>query len=169
VVFGQLLGEPGADNPDEQPDALYINDGTGQLTQVAEDWGFADRGIGRGLLAVDLDRDGWLDLIKRELGGPTLGYRGNCGAASWLTVALRQPGGNSHAAGAVVTIEADGQSQRRWVHLGGTGMSSSGDGTVHFGLASTEQIDSLVVTWPDGEETTLEDVSARQHLQIERP
>lgn len=169
AVFGYLLGEPGDGNPDEQPDAIYLNDGAGQLSQVAEDWGFADRGIARGLLVADLDGDGWLDLIKRELGGPTLGYRANCGTASWLTVALRQPGANTRAIGAVVTLEAGGETQRRWVHLGGTGMASSGDGTVHFGLDSAEQVERLVVTWPDGEETTLEDVAARQHLRIARP
>ena len=168
VVFGQLLGEPGPDNPEQQPDALYLNDGEGMFEEVAEAWGFDDRGTGRGMVVSDLNGDGWLDIIKRELMGPPRAYTANCGAAAWLEVSLRQDGANSHAIGAVVTATAGDRSWRRWVVLGGTGLSSSGDGAVHIGLGDVDVLDTLAVIWPDGAETVLTDVDTRQALRVER-
>lgn len=166
-VYGHLLGESEAGNPVAQPDALYLNDG-GTFSEVAAAWGVADEGIGRGLLVIDLDGDGWLDLVKRELAGPVLVQRGQCGPATWLSVSLRQAGSNSHGVGAVITAESGGSSWRRWVLLGASGLSSSGDGSVHFGLGATASIDRLTVTWPDGAETVLTDVPTQQPITIER-
>ena len=168
AVFGYLLGEPGPQNPEAQPDALYLN-ADGDFSQVAEAWGFDDDGIGRGLLVIDLDGDGWLDVLKRELEGPVRAYRGRCDPdMAWLEVALRQPGPNTRAIGATVTVEAGAQVLRRWVVLGGHGFASSGDGAVHFGLGTAQRIQRLTVTWPDGEETVLTDLVPWQAITVVR-
>jgi len=56
----------------------------------------------------------------------------------------------------------------REVHAGSS-FQSSEDPRPHFGLGDAEGARRVVVTWPDGEETTVEDVPANQRLVVERP
>ncbi|MDP6934223.1 MAG: VCBS repeat-containing protein, partial [Myxococcota bacterium] len=85
VAFGRLVipsfaqetleEQLGLVDDDEQPDGLWLQAEDGSFEQVAETWGLADTGVGRGFVVVDLDRDGWLDLVKRQLDGAPLAYR----------------------------------------------------------------------------------------------
>jgi hypothetical protein len=56
-------------------------------------------------------------------------------------------------AGAVVVLEAGGKKYRR-VFLIGSGFQSSEDPRLHFGLGAATKVDSVSVTWPNGETTT---------------
>jgi hypothetical protein len=165
VMFGSLFGDSGGD---EMPDAFYRNEGDQTFQEVATEFGLDDAGLGRGVLAVDINGDGWLDLLKRELGGGLLYYRARCGEASFSKVDLLQGGKNPQAIGAVIELTADGVTQRRWVLGAGTSFSSNGPLTQHFGLGSSESIERVVVTWPDGEQTLYEDVAVRERLVLER-
>jgi hypothetical protein len=90
-------------------DALYLAspDGSGSFNfddQGAE-WGVDDEGMTRGVSLADLDRDGWLDIAKRDLAGNSLLYVSRCGDEGWLTVHLRDPDSmNTYGVGAVVTV-----------------------------------------------------------------
>ena len=169
MMFGWLFGEP--ENPDNysQPDAFFLNDGTNSWTNVAADWGLDDRGIGRGMLAVDLDGDGWLDLLKRELGGGFKAYKAVCGEANWTNVRLAHPAPNTTAIGAVIELTVGEVVQRRWVLGAGTSLASNAVAGQHFGLGEAERIDRLRVIWPDGETSTWTDLPVRVPLVLERP
>jgi len=167
VVFGWLPPSEEEENPLAQADALYLNRGD-SFAQVAEDWGWADPGYARGVAVVDINGDGWLDLLKRELGGPLLVDLARCGAESWLTVQLSQGGANRDAVGAMVTVEVDGEEQRRWVWRGGTSYAVAVPPRVHFGLGGAEQIDNVTVRWPSGETEAYGPQAARQHLTLSR-
>src|SRR5258708_7098714 len=58
-------GEVGSDRlvALHHPDALYRNLGGGRFAEVAALAGVAGRGIGNGVLAADLDNDGYVDLV----------------------------------------------------------------------------------------------------------
>jgi len=64
---------------------LLRNDGRGQLVDVTEQAGLRFRGVGMGALFVDLDGDGWLDLLVTNF-GPDLLYR-NLGDGRFARVA----------------------------------------------------------------------------------
>ena len=49
-------------------DHLFINDGTGQFTDEATDWGLTDLHAGIGASAGDYNNDGWLDLYVTSWG-----------------------------------------------------------------------------------------------------
>ena len=169
VVYGYLSGDVREEGLYQQPDALFLNRGDQTFTQVAEAWDVADTGIGRGLVVVDLDGDGWLDLLKRELGGHLRYHRARCGAAAWSRVDLRQPGANPLAIGAVIELTAeDGAVWRRWVQAGGTSLASNGPPTQHFGLGPRTRIARIVVTWPDGEQSTYTDLPVNATLTLSR-
>jgi hypothetical protein len=174
MAFGRLAwvedsGEPG------EFDALYLqqedDDDTVDNTfiNVADDWGVADPGMGRGLLTVDLNGDGYLDLIKASLGEPAKYYISRCGDRSWLQVELQDDAtANTFGIGAVIEIVADGRTQTRWITAGATSLASSVQPHAHFGLGPVDTVDELWITWPDGEVSVFEDIPARQALTIQR-
>jgi len=148
-------------NPTSQRDALYLNE-EGSFSEVSEAWGVADAGIGRGVIAVDLDRDGTLDLVKRELDGAPIVYTSRCVDEAWLVVDLRWSSPNTRAVGAKIEVG----DQSRWVRAGGTSFASAGPPEVHFGLGDDSEA-RLRVTWPDGlvSEAT---VATRQRVTLSR-
>jgi hypothetical protein len=156
-----------------QPDALYLAapDGAGgfNYTDVGEEWGVADEGMSRGVALADLDRDGWLDLAKRDLSGDSLLYVSRCGDEGWLEVHLRDPGSmNTYGVGAVVTVTVGTQTMSRTVMAGGTGFASSGPPELHFGLGLVDQVDNLHVRWPDGREDDVANLVSRQQVTLTR-
>lgn len=172
VVFGALRmpGEAGEDieealglvNPAAQPDGVWLNEG-GHFTPVAPEWGLDQDGRGRGLEVVDLNGDGWLDQIKRQQDGPGVAMIAQCGEASWLGVRLSQPGMNPDAVGAVVTVNG----QPRVIRAGGHSFGGSVPPEVHVGLGDVDVAD-IHVLWPDGSESLVEDVDARQYVTLTR-
>ena len=71
--------------------------------------------------------------------------------------------------GAVVTATLpDGRELVCEARAGGSYLSSE-DPRCHFGLGGTGTVRELVVRWPGGQETVLEDVAANQILMVESP
>lgn len=153
----------------DQPDEVYRQGEDLIFAPVAEAWGLDDRRVNRGVVSADLDGDGWMDLVTRELGGLVTVHRARCGAAAWLGVELADPtSGNPSAIGARVVVHADGTTQERTVHAGGVSYSVSGPPSVHFGLGEVEQVDRIEVHWPDGTVSESGPHPARQWLTLER-
>lgn len=135
---------------------------------------------GRGLVTVDFDNDGDLDLVFSNMNSPAalirndtlLQSKQNPGAATngrhWLQVVLVGTEANRSAIGAKVTVEANGKTLCRFKKGGGSYMSTSQD-EQSFGLGSVSSVDNLTVQWPSGKTTLLTDVKADQKLLIVEP
>lgn len=166
VVFGYLNAEPY--NPPGQPDALYVQQFDGSFVEQATSLGLGDTGMSRGVAILDINDDGWLDVVKPNKNTAAKIYLANCGAESWVRVKLEQPGANSKAIGARVRVLQDDQSWTRWVSLSSTGLASSVPPEAHFGLGNLTTIQRLEVRWPDGEFSQYEQLEANQILTIRR-
>jgi hypothetical protein len=71
--------------------------------------------------------------------------------------------------GAVITLSlADGRQLTRELQAGSSYLSSE-DPRAHFGLGDSSEVSELVVRWPDGDETALDDVAANQVVVVEPP
>ncbi|HMV70296.1 MAG TPA: CRTAC1 family protein, partial [Myxococcota bacterium] len=149
VAFGFLAVGSNHTNPQDQPDALFIQGPDGSFTDRAASLGLADPARNRSILLVDLDHDGWLDVLRTDLRGPARIDHARCGAAAWIEVEARQPGPNPFAIGARVTVSAGGESWTRDLRAGGVGYASGGPPEVHVGLGDAAQVD-LTIRWPDG-------------------
>lgn len=169
VMFGKLAPAAGAadNDPFQQPDALYVNEG-GSFTEQSAAWGLDNPQVGRGIVATDMNGDGFPDLVRRYLNAPAEIHLSRCDQSSWLEVSLAQPPPNVQAVGAIVDIEAGGTKQRRWVHIGSTGLASSVPPVAHFGLGGVETVDTLTVIWPDGTQSRVVDVPTRRKVLVQR-
>ena len=147
---------------------LLTGDGTGSFQPVWPDRsGLLVPENARGLTAVDLNRDGWVDFAIGVNDGPARAFvnRGQ-GGGRMLNVELRGTPGNGQAVGARVTLDVtDGPRQVAEVHAGSSYLSQS-TSTLNFGLGQNSQVERLRIRWPDGEMTDVKGPIQQGHVQI---
>ncbi|MDZ4762998.1 MAG: CRTAC1 family protein [Chloroflexota bacterium] len=108
-------------------------------------------GLGTGAAVADIDGDGRLELLiaHGEAGmQPLTLYSASPNANHWLRVRPTTPHG-APARGALVTLEAGGEVQRRVIDAG-SGYLCQMEPVAHFGLGTATHADRIVVRFPDG-------------------
>jgi hypothetical protein len=163
--YGHIYNQ---DAPADQPDELYVQQEDGAFRPEGAAWGFNHLGQTRGVLAVDLDGDGWLDLLRRDLTGPATLQYARCGAEAWTRLRLEDKGPNRFAVGAEVRLWSGDRQWSRVVHAGGESVLSAGPTELHVGLGAAHLLDRVEVRWPDGERSLYEDLPVRRLLTIRR-
>jgi hypothetical protein len=139
----------------DTPTKLWINDGTGIMSEEGEARGVFDKGQGRGMLAFDYDRDGDLDLLlANHAGSPKLFRNDGGNRNAWLRVQVEGTISNRDGRGARlrVQVEPEGPWQVREV---GVGSHFLGEGELiqHFGLGPAfaigiDTVHRVEVEWP---------------------
>ncbi|MEM7168016.1 MAG: CRTAC1 family protein [Planctomycetota bacterium] len=120
---------------------------------------------GRGLVTADFDRDGQLDVLVQNFERPAVLLMGSGAVGHWLQVRLQGAQSARDAAGAFVTVEADGRAQHRQVALG-SGYLSSPSTVLHYGLGIATEVTRLTIDWPSGRRQVLENLPVNQRLLI---
>ncbi len=161
-----------------QPPELYVRNGNRFALVKGESlkqWGpwLAEPRHGRAATWGDLDRDGDVDLITADRSGPLRLYENTAAkeGVQWLTVSLRDSRdaiGNSSGLGAVVTAQANGRVQRRWL-IGGGSFQSAVPTEAYFAFAADVESVEITVIWADGFRQTQQITNLDQHLVIDRP
>ncbi|MFT5458453.1 MAG: hypothetical protein ACI9K2_004958 [Myxococcota bacterium] len=172
VVYGSWSQTPTNGPFDDgalQRDAMFLQE-DGAFIDVVLDpaWAWEDFGHGRALVATDLNGDGWMDLVKRQLDGPTVVWTARCGTHAWLTVEVRDSASaNSRGIGTHIEVQTGDGVQQRVIHAGSSSLMSGGPPLAHIGLADAD-LATVTVTLPDGSQATFSDVATRQRLVIRR-
>lgn len=134
-----------------EPNQLYLNDGKGHFDLQTDLGGslFSQRiEVSRGLMSGDIDKDGDVDLLVTNCGGPArLYYNSFPRLGNWLTVRVIDPDLNRDAIGARIKVRTGDRTFLRELNPSSSYLSSN-DFRVHFGLGKVPQYDSIEVTWP---------------------
>jgi len=132
------------------PSRFFLNVGGGQFVEMSTTVGFASMLQGRGIVALDYDDDGDLDLYETNFGEKGHLYRNDTTVAGhYLKLRIGQSGKNRFAIGAEVTVTAGGQSQSRVVSAGSSFLSQE-PYELFFGLGVSTSASNIAVRWPGG-------------------
>jgi len=148
-----------------QASVLYRNNGNDTFTDIAEEAGIRYVGHAEGASWGDYDNDGDMDLYLVNYGEPNVLYRHNGNSNHWIIIKTVGTTSNKAGIGARVKVTTGAISQIREVD-GGSGFCSQDSLWVHFGLGSSETIDTLEIKWPGGKVQALSNVKADQMQTI---
>lgn len=143
----------------------------GVFTDVSDAMGINDRQQGRGLIHVDFDEDGDLDVVVvNHLAAPVV-YRNDGGNDNhFLRVQTQGTVSNRDGIGAWITVTPDRNSPERtmvWEVDGGSSFLSQNERVAHFGLGpDIVSVDELTIRWSSGIEQTLHNVAADQTIVV---
>ena len=146
----------------------FRNNGNLTFTNMAQPWGLAQPGFSNGAVYADLNNSGALDLVVNNLNAPAAIYRNHArelNGNSYLTVVLRGSGANTAGIGAKVIVKQHGTTQLL-EQMPTRGFQSSVDPRLHFGLGTSNEIDSLIVIWPDRRFQVLTHVAADRAIAL---
>jgi hypothetical protein len=153
----------------KDPNNLLLGKAEGGFVEAGDKAGVASFLRGRGAQLVDLNADGWLDLVVvNRLDQAQLwrnqGAQGSSG--NWLQLRLSQPGGNRDAIGAWIQLQTPSQMIQKELTAGG-GHASGGLGWIHFGLGTASTV-KLRVQWPHSGWGEWTQVRANQFLTVDK-
>ncbi|MCG6939282.1 MAG: CRTAC1 family protein [Gammaproteobacteria bacterium] len=121
--------------------------------------------VGRGLAAADIDNDGDIDLAISEIAGRLRLFENKQQAANnWLKLRLAQADKNKFAIGAMVEIHYDDHVQKQQL-MPARSYVSQVENILTFGLGKSNRVDTIKITWPDGQQQIINDVAANQLLK----
>jgi len=142
---------------------LYLGSRAGTLTDVTASAGppFQQLYVARGLAVGDLDNDGRVDAVMVAQNGPLVYLHNQTEPPPGHSITLRLEGtkSNRDGNGAVVSVTCGGRTQVAQRYGGGS-YQSAGDPRLHFGLGSSDRIESVEVRWPSGRVDRHRDLAA---------
>jgi hypothetical protein len=152
-----------------QQKRLWMNDGAGRFTEVAQAVGASDTLDGRAVVLVDLWNRGALDLVVANQKAPLKLYKNDVDPSNnWITFDLEGSRSNRSAIGAQVRVFWNGMEQVQEVS-GGSGFAAQNDRRLHFGLGKNAKVDRVEIRWPSGHKQTITGPDANKIHKIVEP
>lgn len=149
-----------------QPNRGWRGTPGGRFTPLGERVAFNSMDNDLGIVAVDLDEDGALDVVLAGPGAAPKLWMNREGGA-WLEVTVLGLAGSPESFGAQVSLRFDDRvATREITSIRGP---NQGAARVHFGLGEVTEVEFVEVRWPDGSSVELEGVATRQRLTVSHP
>jgi hypothetical protein len=153
---------------------LWRNNTDGTFTDVGLASGITDTGQGRGLLHLDYDNDGDLDVVIANHAAAPILYRNDGGNdGHWLRVKTVGTASNRDGIGALITVMPNAEQPDNfqvWEITAGDSYLSQSELTAHFGLGEkSDSIDQVTIQWPSGLLQKLTDVPVDSLLIAREP
>lgn len=139
-----------------------------QFQDVSSSWGLGEPLRSAGAAYADLDNDGDLDLVTNNINTRAAVFENHASERSgrnYLQLDLEGDGLNTAGIGAKVMLYAGGGMQYL-EQMPTRGYLSSVGPTLHFGLGTLNNVDSLRIIWADGGTQVLKSIQANQRLNL---
>ncbi len=148
---------------------LFKNNGDLTFTNMADEWGINVPSFSNGAAYADLDNDGDLEIVTSNIDDPVFIFenKNDPKTAKFLDIKLQGPAKNPDAFGSTAAVFSEGKKQKIWL-LSARGYLSKPTNTLHFGMGSAANADSVVITWPDRSRTVLRNVPTNQTLTVKQ-
>nr|MBA2330231.1 CRTAC1 family protein [Flavisolibacter sp.] len=145
---------------------VFKGDGQSRFQDVSALWGTkALKGYFNGAAYADFDNDGNIDIVINSIDAPATVLKNKAPKKNFISLAFQGIGMNTTGIGAKAYIFQKGKLQYQQLMLT-RGFQSSSDTKLHFGLASENNIDSLLVVWPDQSFQLLKNIKGNQRLLL---
>ena len=130
---------------------MYHNDGHLHFSDEAVKWGLSQLSFSSGCAFADLDKDGDLDIVVNNVDSEAFVYENKAQETGnhYLQFEPKSMTSGRPAEGTRITLYANGKVVQTQYFHPVRGFMSSSEPIVHFGLGSTDKIDSAVVVWPN--------------------
>lgn len=155
-----------------QHDTMFENEGGRIFRDVTEKMGpdFAFLGFQRGSAFVDLNNDGFMDLVVTSLGQkPRILMNNALVSNHWIMFDLRGHKSNRDGIGAAIKVTT-GTGRTLYNHVTtSVGFMSSSDRRAHFGLGAETTVGHVEIRWPSGIVQRLENPPVDGILKVEEP
>jgi hypothetical protein len=149
--------------------SLFHNEGKGKFVETTKraGSGFQTPYVSRGVAFVDLDNDGFVDIVVGNNGDPPLLLHASGGNGNhFVNFRLVGTKSNRDAMGAQLRVVAGGLSQIREISGGGSYLSQS-DLRANFGLGKATRVEKVEIGWPSGQKQIFRDLEADKFYLIE--
>jgi len=153
----------------KQASTLWRNMGGSRFEDVSARMGadFLVPGYHRGSAFVDLNNDGFMDIVVTNLNEPARILMNSGNGNHWLLLDLAGTQSNRDAIGAQVDLTL-GSGQVLSNHVtASVGFMSSSDRRVHFGLGKERVVKRLQIRWPSGRVQEVLDPAVDRILRIQ--
>ena len=150
-----------------QASHLFINDGEGHFIDITPSIGgpLATPIVGRGASYADFDKNGTLDILVTENGGPVHLYRNEFKVNNYVRINVKSISSNRDGLSTKLVAVTKNKRMERIIKTGSSFMSQS-EKTATFGLGYENTIDSLFVYWPNGLKELYQNIRSNQEITI---
>lgn len=146
---------------------MFVNEGNLSFSSVEIKWGLDQNINSNGVAYSDLDNDGDLDLILNNQSEVASIYKNNQ-SNNFISLSLIGNTKNPNIIGAKAIVYTKNQKQVKELYTC-RGFQSSVTSKLHFGFGKTNVIDSILIHWPQGQQSKLTDVKINQNIVIKHP
>ncbi len=146
---------------------LFMNQGNLKFKDVSEETGLGFKNFSNGAAIGDLDNDGDLDIITNNVNSQASILENKGGNSNnWLRINIVS---SSRRTCENTKVKLYGGNNTFHKELSVTrGYMSASERVLHFGLGDISEIDSMVITWPDNNESILTGVKINQLMTVDQ-
>lgn len=151
------------------PNYAFQNQGNLKFEQVQSSWGLDQESYSNGSTYADLDNDGDLDLIINNLDQEAFIYQNQSEGLNrnFVQISLSSSSKNPFGVGAEVQVFAGKRVFRQFLSTS-RGFQSGTSTVLTFGLGEIDAIDSVQVSWPEGEQEAFKSISINTHQKLQK-